>query len=80
MENEIMINEEVIDGVAEVTTVDSKKGLIAIGATAAAVLGVIIYKKVIKPKIAKRKAMKQNTEIEADYEEPVNDQEDSEEI
>lgn len=80
MENEIMINEEVVDGVAEVTTVDSKKGLIAIGATAAAVLGVIIYKKVIKPKIAKRKAMKQNTEIEADYEEPVNDQEDSEEI
>lgn len=80
MENEIMINEEVVDGVAEVTTVDSKKGLIAFGAAAAAVLGVIIYKKAIKPMIAKRKAKKQNTEIEADYEEPVNDQEDSEEI
>lgn len=80
MENEMMINEEVVEEVAEVANVDSKKGLIAVAIGVTALVGVIAYKKVVKPMIAKRKAKKQNTEIEADYEEPVNDQEDSEEI
>ena len=79
MENEMMINEEVIEGVAEVDTGSSKKGLIALGIGVAVLAGVLVYKKVVKPIRAKRKAKKENTEIEAEFEETV-DQEDSEEI
>jgi hypothetical protein len=65
MENEIMFNEE---AVAEVTT-GSKKGLVGVIIGAAALAGVVVYKKIVKPMIAKRKAQKETETIEAEYEE-----------
>lgn len=71
MENEVMTNNEVIEVAEEITPVNySKKGLIIAGAAAALVVGAIIYKKIIKPAIAKKKAEKENSEmIEVDYKE-----------
>lgn len=82
MENEVMFNEEVVGEVVEATEIancDSKKGLIAIGLGLAALGGVLLYKKVIKPIRAKRKAKKEAKVIEADYEETIVEEEVSEE-
>lgn len=80
MENEIM-NNEVTENVVEVIEPErAGKGLIA-----AAVIGIsifagrAIYKKFVKPAVAKAKAKKENEAIEADYEEPTVEVIDSEE-
>lgn len=81
MENEIMINEEVVEEAAEVAGFDSKKGLIAVAIGAAAIVGVVVYKKVVKPMIAKRKAQKEQAVIEGAFEETAEvEVKDSEEI
>lgn len=81
MENEIMINEEVVEEAAEVVGFDPKKGLIAAGIGVAAIVGVIVYKKVVKPLIAKKKALKEQAAIEAEFEETAEvEVKDSEEI
>lgn len=62
MEEEIMNNEEVYEITEEEEVVDQKshKGLVAIAvAGAAALVGTIAYKKIVKPLIAKRKAKKE---------------------
>lgn len=62
MEEEIVNNEEVYEITEEEEVVDQKshKGLVAIAvAGAAALVGTIAYKKIVKPLIAKRKAMKE---------------------
>lgn len=62
MEEEIMNNEEVLETTEEEEVVDQKshKGLVAIAvAGAAALVGGIAYKKIVKPLIAKRKAKKE---------------------
>lgn len=69
MEEEIMNNEEVFETTEEEEVVDQKshKGLIAIAvAGAAALVGTIAYKKIVKPLIAKRKAKKELAEV-TDY-------------
>ena len=80
MENEIMNNEVVIEEVTEITEVDSNKGLIAFGICVAALGGVLLYKKVVKPLLNKRKAKKEQAEeIEAQFEESDVEMNDSEE-
>lgn len=62
MEEEIMNNEEILETTEEEEVVDQKshKGLVAIAvAGAAALVGGIAYKKIVKPLIAKRKAKKE---------------------
>lgn len=74
MENEIMNDVEVVNEVIDETTpAGSGKGLIAVAVAGAVLLGGrLLYKKVIKPAIAKAKAKKEaQQEIEADYEEPT---------
>lgn len=78
MEEEIMNNEEVLEVTEEEEVVEQKshKGLVAITvAGAAAFVGTIAYKKIVKPLIAKRKAQKElaasngcNEDDVADYE------------
>ena len=67
MENEIMNNEEIMEGVAEAATTGSRKGLkVAVGAGVTLLVGGIIFKKLIKPAIAKAKAKKEESKaIEA---------------
>lgn len=56
--NEIMLDEEVFEAAEEVA-VRPSKALVAAGAVAGVVLvGVVVYKKLIKPAIAKAKAKK----------------------
>ena len=61
---EIMTNEEVIEQVTdEITTIDSgKAGKIAVVALGTALVGTLVYKFVIKPLVAKRKAKKEEAE------------------
>ena len=67
--NEIMVNEEVMEATEEIATAGGSKGFkVAIGVGLAAVGGVIAYKYVVKPLIAKIKAKKAQSEID---EEPV---------
>ena len=68
--NEIMVNEEIMGATEEIVPAIPKKGLIIAGVTAAAlVVGGFVYKKFIKPAIAKAKADKESGDIEgADYE------------
>lgn len=83
MENEIMNNEEVItEVVEEVTPTKAGKVAIAVAVAGVAILGgKLLYKKVIKPAIAKAKAKKAAKEgIEVEYEELPVEVEDSEEI
>ena len=77
--NEIMVNEEVIEATEEIVTDKAGKGLFVAAAVGAAlIVGSIVYKKVIKPAIAKAKAKKESEEaIEADFEEIENDELDS---
>lgn len=64
MENEIMNNEEIMEGVAEAATTSSGKGLkIAVGAGVALLVGGIVVKKLIKPAIAKAKAKKEESKV-----------------
>lgn len=70
MENEMIMNEEVIEtATEELAAVDSKKGLIAAGVAVAIIGGVIVYKKVIKPALAKRKAKKEAEATEEEFDE-----------
>lgn len=69
MEEEIMNNEEVFETTEEEEVADRKthKGLVAIAvAGAAALVGTIVYKKIIQQAIIKRKAKKRLAEI-TDY-------------
>lgn len=69
--NEIMVNEEVIEATEEIAVTKSHTGLkIAAGVGLGLIVGAIIYKKVIKPAIAKAKAKKEeSTVIEGEFEE-----------
>ena len=69
--NEIMTNEEIFEATEDVTTENSGKGLLTTFVVGGALLvGVIIYKTVIKPIFTKAKAKKEQQEvIEADFEE-----------
>lgn len=83
MENEIMNNEEVMtEVVEEVAPTKAGKGLIAVAVAGVVILGGrMLYKKVIKPAIAKAKAKKAAKEgIEVECEELPVEIEDSEEI
>lgn len=82
MENEIMNNEEVIEVVEEVAPTKAGKVAIAVAVAGVAVLGgKVLYKKVIKPAIAKLKAKKAAKEgIEVECEELPVEIEESEEI
>lgn len=82
MENEIMNNEEVItEVVEEVTPSNFEKGIIAVAVAGVVFLGGrALYKKVIKPAIAKAKAKKAAKEgIEVECEELPVEVENSEE-
>lgn len=63
MENDVMMNEEVIEVTEELAEVESNKGLIALGVGAAVIVGVIAYKKIVKPVVAKIKAKKADKEV-----------------
>lgn len=81
MEEEIMNNEEVFETTEEEEVVDQKshKGLVAIAvAGAAALVGTIAYKKIVKPLIAKRKAKKELAESNDRGEDDVVDYESEE--
>lgn len=69
--NEIMVNDEVIEATEEIVETKTGNGLlIAAGVGAALIVGTIIYKKVIKPAIAKAKAKKAESEmINGEFEE-----------
>lgn len=73
MEEEIMNNEEVFEEMAEVANKTSNKAfLVASGIGLAALAGTIVYRKVVKPFMAKRKAEKEANEgntIVEDFEE-----------
>lgn len=70
MENEMIMNEEVIEtATEEIAAIDSKKGLIVAGVAIAIIGGTIVYKKVIKPALAKRKAKKEDEAMDAEIEE-----------
>lgn len=77
--NEIMVNDEVIEATEEIADVKSGNGLFVAAAVGAAlIVGAIVYKKVIKPAIAKAKAKKEASEvIEAEFEEVEDNEYDS---
>jgi hypothetical protein len=63
--NEIMVNEEVMDTTEEIATASSSKGFkVAVGVGLAVVGGVVAYKYVIKPIVAKIKAKKEQRRID----------------
>lgn len=66
--NEIIANEEVANVVTEDIAVDNAgNGLkVAVGIGLATVVGIIVYKKLIKPAIAKHKAKKEAAKQEND--------------
>ena len=66
--NEILTNENVVETAEEVVeTVNSCKGMkIAAGVGGAVILGVIAYKFIVKPIIAKVKAEKEMVDTEAE--------------
>lgn len=62
--NEIMVNEEVIEVTEEIANAGVSKGFkVAVGIGLTALGGVIAYKYVIKPLVAKIKAKKAQQEI-----------------
>ena len=64
--NEIMVNEEVVEVMDEITTKNSGNGLWIAGIAAVTLgAGYLICKKVINPIIAKRKAMKEEKVAES---------------
>ena len=69
--NEIMVNEDVIEVTEEIAVTKSNTGLkIAAGVGLGLIVGAVVYKKVIKPAIAKIKAKKEeSTVIEGEFEE-----------
>ena len=66
--NEILTNENVVETAEEVVeTVNSCKGIkVAAGVGGAVILGVIAYKFIVKPIIAKVKAEKEMVDTEAE--------------
>lgn len=57
---EIMVNDEVLEATEEIATTGSSKGLKIAGIVGLSVLGgMVIYKYVIKPTVAKMKAKKE---------------------
>ena len=58
--NEIMLNDEVMEATEEIATAGSEKGFkVVAGVGLAVIAGVIVYKYVAKPIIAKIKARKE---------------------
>ena len=76
MENEVMMNEEVIENTEEVVEAESGKGLLALAVVGVAIVGGIVYKKVIKPAIAKAKA-KKAAKAEEEFDEIIDQDSDS---
>ena len=71
MENTIMENNEAMEVMEEVVTTKSGKAVKAVvGIGLTALVGRVIYKRVIKPIIAKVKAKKGNREVMEDEERP----------
>lgn len=64
MEEKIVLNEEVVEMAEDVVTSKSGKAVKAVvGVGVAALVGRIVYKRVIKPVIAKLKAKKNSEEM-----------------
>lgn len=63
--NEIMVNEEVMEATEEIATAGVSKGFkVAVGIGLAAIGGVIAYRYVVKPLVAKIKAKRAQSEID----------------
>lgn len=80
--NEIMTNEEVIETTEEIVTASSGKTFKVVAGVGLTVLGgVVAYKYVIKPLVAKIKAKKEQQKIEPEFEnfDDVDNEEESEE-
>ena len=76
--NEILTNENVVETAEEVVeTVNSCKGMkIAAGVGGAVILGVIAYKFIVKPIIAKVKAEKEMVDTEAETTDDISEHSD----
>ena len=76
--NEILTNENVVETAEEVIEkVDSCKGIkIAAGVGGAVILGVIAYKFIVKPIIAKVKAEKEMVDTEAETTDDISEHSD----
>lgn len=69
MENEIINNEEVLETTEEIVAENSNKGLVAVAAIGATlIVGTLVYKKIVKPLIAKHKAKKEQEAEDDRYE------------
>ncbi|MDD2298576.1 MAG: hypothetical protein PHU69_02935 [Fermentimonas sp.] len=66
--NEIMVNEEVIEVTEEIATAGSGNGIkMAAGIGLAVLGGVVAYKYLVKPMVAKIKAKKEQQKIDAEF-------------
>ena len=66
--NEIMVNEEVIEVTEEIATAGSGNGIkMAAGIGLAVLGGVVAYKYIVKPMVAKIKAKKEQQKIDAEF-------------
>ena len=66
--NEIMVNEEVIEATEEIATAGSGNGIkMAAGIGLAVLGGVVAYKYIVKPMVAKIKAKKEQQKIDAEF-------------
>ena len=66
--NEIMVNEEVIEATEEIATASSGNGIKMTAGIGLAVLGgVVAYKYIVKPMVAKIKAKKEQQKIDAEF-------------
>jgi len=66
--NEIMVNEEVIEVTEEIATAGSGNGIkMAAGIGLAVLGGVVTYKYLVKPMVAKIKAKKEQQKIDAEF-------------
>ena len=66
--NEIMVNEEVIETTEEIATASSGKGFKVVAGVGLTVLGgLVAYKYVIKPVVAKIKSKKEQQKIDAEF-------------
>lgn len=76
--NEILTNENVVETAEEVVeTVNSCKGMkIAAGVGGAVILGIIAYKFIVKPIIAKVKAEKEMVDTEAETTDDISEHSD----
>lgn len=76
--NEILTNENVVETAEEVVeTVNSRKGMkIAAGVGGAVIFGVIAYKFIVKPIIAKVKAEKEMVDTEAETTDDISEHSD----